>query len=136
MSSCNQLLYELNYNTVNQLNRARDTSVKCFFLFLHAMMDSLEMGYYTHAGSSLSCCYYNGDRDEVTAKELPGEDKASCTSKEQCGKDDIYDKHKNMHGHPYYSIQQLKTWGLKLLCSCPPCVIRLAGPWHTFSHCK
>ena len=36
---------------------------------------------------------------------LPGEDKASCTSKfeEQCGKDDIYDKHKPMHRHTYYS---------------------------------
>ena len=30
--------------------------------------------------------------------ELPGEDKASCTSKEQCGRDDIYDKHKNIPG--------------------------------------
>ena len=28
-------------------------------------------------------------------RHLPGEDKASCTSKEQCGRDDIYDKHKN-----------------------------------------
>ena len=34
---------------------------------------------------------------------LPGEDKASCTSKEHCGRDDIYDKHKKMHRHPDYS---------------------------------
>ena len=30
----------------------------------------------------------------ATGIQLPGEDKASCTNKEQCGRDDIYDKHK------------------------------------------
>ena len=30
-------------------------------------------------------------------RALLGEDKASCTSKEQCGKDDIYDKQKIVH---------------------------------------
>ena len=53
---------------------------------------------------------YNEEEEEerqndehVMLQLLPGEDKASCTSKEQCGRDDIYDKNKNMHRHPDYS---------------------------------
>ena len=41
--------------------------------------------------------------------QLPGEDKASCTSKEQCGKDDTYDKHKNMHRKNMQPIQHVQT---------------------------
>ena len=50
--------------------------------------------------------------------ELPGEDKASCTSKEQCSKDDIYDKQK-MHRHSCYS--SLKACCAEVAVRSPNC---------------
>ena len=51
------------------------------------------------------------EKTKQAALGLPGEDKASCTSKEQCGKDDIYDKHKNIE----HRIGKCPTEGVHLV---------------------